>query len=461
MNFYQLIHRQDPERTALVEDGIAYTYGALDVAALQKRRELRNKHEMQQRHLFAIREKTIRQQLIAFLAASSVDAVPVIVPADSSANPELCEGQEAPKHACMAVLTSGSSGVPKLLYRRYESWADYFPIQNEIFGVNEHTRMFVQGSLAFTGNLNLYLAVFSAGGAVIAENSVNPRIWEKRILEHDVNAVYLIPSKLRLLAKLAQMQNVRRTILCDDRRHQMGCMSVRNIIAGSESMGLEDVRRLKAGFPLAEVTLYYGASELNYVTYVTDRDMGMDPGLVGKPFPGVSVFVENGEIFVDTPYHAEGVTCPCSLSDTGWRDEAGNLYFTGRSDDLVNLHGRKISTVKIRRVLESIDHVKEAAVIPLERPQGQRVYGFVVLEDAGLNMDGSASAGECSTRSEGAIADEILATLRGKLDHHEIPSRIIVLDALPRNESGKVDLRCLEARMVSGADREMKNVLPI
>ena len=76
-------------------------------------------------------------------------------------------------------------------------------------------------------------------------------------------------------------------------------------------------------------------------------------------------------------------------------------------------------------------------------------------------MDGSASAGECSTRSEGAIADEILATLRGKLDHHEIPSRIIVLDALPRNESGKVDLRCLEARMVSGADREMKKVLPI
>ena len=36
----------------------------------------------------------------------------------------------------VAVLTSGSSGLSKILFRRVESWADFFPVQNKAFGVD-------------------------------------------------------------------------------------------------------------------------------------------------------------------------------------------------------------------------------------------------------------------------------------------------------------------------------------
>ena len=57
-------------------------------------------------------------------------------------------------------------------------------LQNEIFGIKETSRLFVQGSLAFTGNLNLYLAQFFAGAVIIAENTFSPKKWLDRIELH-------------------------------------------------------------------------------------------------------------------------------------------------------------------------------------------------------------------------------------------------------------------------------------
>lgn len=70
----------------------------------------------------------------------------------------------------MAVMTSGTSGENKLLFRTFESWYDYFPIQNEIFHITPESRLFMQGSLAFTGNMNLYMAQLSAGATILSED---------------------------------------------------------------------------------------------------------------------------------------------------------------------------------------------------------------------------------------------------------------------------------------------------
>ncbi len=40
------------------------------------------------------------------------------------------------KSICMGALSSGSTSVPKVLYRTYESWAGFFPIQNGIFNIS-------------------------------------------------------------------------------------------------------------------------------------------------------------------------------------------------------------------------------------------------------------------------------------------------------------------------------------
>lgn len=142
---------------------------------------------------------------------------------------QLPEINEIPDEVCMAVMTSGTTGVPKILYRTYESWADFFPIQNEIFGIGENSRLFVQGSLAFTGNLNLVMAQLYAGAVTIVENRFNPKQWEKTIKQWEADTIYLIPSKLMCIPECFKEKNV----------------NIKMILSGSQSLGRKDAESLK------------------------------------------------------------------------------------------------------------------------------------------------------------------------------------------------------------------------
>lgn len=410
MNYFNMICERNPQKEALVADGISYSYGELVSGAKALGRGWSGAKAGTVR---VIKEKEIVIQLLSFLACYVTGEIPLIVPFDCKGfeNGEHLTEMSVPDNACMAVATSGTTGEPKIYFRSYKSWAGYFDVQNKIFQVTEESRLFAQGSLAFTGNLNLYMAQFYAGGTVIAENAFLPKQWERRIREERVNSIYLIPSKLLLIPQLFQRANP----------------EIRMILSGSQSLGREDASLLKNIFPNTKILLYYGASELNYITYVTDGDMTDDRNLIGKPFPEVGVTVRNGEIFVDTAYHVEGVKCPYSLSDGGYQDESGNFYFLGRKDDIMNVRGRKISALRIENALEGLPEICEAAVVSEEREaqRGEQITAYVVPSKAWYGEE------------------EIYWKLRGILEHFEMPRKIYPVTALPRNESGKVDKKRL------------------
>lgn len=402
-NFYDMIREQKSDRLALVEEGKEYTYGELAELSQEKGNQLRK--ENPEKKVIFLREKRILNQLIAFLGCQAAGKIPLLVPQDAKELPEI---GNVPENACMAVMTSGSTGVPKVLYRRYESWADFFPVQNEIFGVTPESRMFAQGSLAFTGNLNLYMAQFSIGAAMVAANVFDPRRWAEWMETYKTDVVYLIPRKLLFLP-----QCIKKPLT-----------TVRHILAGSQSMGKEEAEKLHRCFPNAGIVLYYGASELNYITYLRQDQMTQEKNCVGKPFPGVQVSVEDGEIFVTTPYHVEDVVCPFSLKDMGHMDVEGNLYFDGRKDDIVSIRGRKVSLLKIERDLEDIPFIEEAIAAAVEKDGEKRVAAWVTL-------CGGKVAAECEK--------QIYAHLKQTLANYELPAYCQVVNGLPHTESGKKD----------------------
>lgn len=413
MDYLELIKRQPPEKEALVEDGISFSYG--DLVCLAHSQSQNHTPSPSQRAVHVIKEKRILHQLVSFLACFLTGDVPLVVPWESEdfqRNARIMAG-EVPEQACVAVATSGTSGAPKIYFRTYESWADYFPIQNEIFHIRRDSRLFAQGSLSFTGNMNLYLAQFYAGATVIAENEFRPSDWAQRIREQRANGIYLIPSKLLLLPRLMKHPN-----------DQIG-----TIISGSQSLGKSDAEVLKAIFPKAEIILYYGATELNYITYITDDMMTEQRNLIGKPFPKVDVSIRGEEIFVSTAYCVEGISCPYTLSDRGAMDASGNLYFLGRSDDILLHRGHKVSAMKVENLLEGIAGVEEAAVCMAESSHWKEAQIVAYLIANSLTEQ------------------EVLAILRDRLQRYELPKRIFFVDALPKNASGKVDkmqLRMLE-----------------
>ena len=91
---------------------------------------------------------------------------------------------------------------------------------------------------------------------------------------------------------------------------------IRTILSGSQSLGKEEVAQLKQFFTEAEITLYYGASELSYVTYIRDTQMNDDKTRIGRPFPGIDVQLEDGRLMVNTKWGVIG---------TGKEASAGEL----------------------------------------------------------------------------------------------------------------------------------------
>ena len=238
---------------------------------------------------------------------------------------------------------------------------------------------------------------------------------ENKHLLHHADALYLIPSKLRLLAKYISHPSP----------------DIKTILAGSQSLGHGDIVLLKAAYPNSCCFLYYGASELSYVTWLTDQEMNDNPACIGKPFPGVDVTLRNGEIYVDTPYSAIGITGPYSVGDMGYTDHKGYLYFNGRKDNVYNIHGRKVSAVKIENALNSLTQIQEAAVIL----QNNALQAHVVLTVPNPSGQDAVSLRRIIKRE-----------LNDYLESWEIPRDIIFHENLPKNNSGKTVKRLLSAK---------------
>ena len=453
-NYLDMIRAVDPKRTALILHNKEYSYGDLVELAVDKQREIPRGGG---RKLQIVRENGILGQLVGFLACQGTDRVPLIVPMDAEV-PEEFLSRELSEDACMAVMTSGTSGKNKLLLRTFESWHGYFATQNEIFHIGPESRLFMQGSLAFTGNLNLYMAQLSAGAVILAEEVFDPRVWKKDIEDHGADGIYLIPAKLRALRQVYErkMNACGKKSRGDDKtekalekpgldKTEAVNEKIQVILSGSQSLGGDEAAGFQKIFPNADLILYYGASELNYITYVHGRDMGKDQTLIGKSFPKVEIRLDEGEIHVTTNYGVMGVEPDAFIGDYGHLDENGNLYFDGRHDDICNINGRKVSAIRVENALLTVPGVAEAAVRGVKSGGHDMLAAWVTLKQLGKAKDSVGKVTRSRKQDETeAEKKRIHAALTELLPAAEVPKRIMIRNDLPKNESGKILKRELQ-----------------
>ncbi|WP_026918442.1 propionyl-CoA synthetase [Gordonia shandongensis] len=123
--------------------------------------------------------------------------------------------------------------------------------------------------------------------------------------------------------------------------------------------------------------------------------------------------------------------------DSGYIDEDGYVYVLGRSDDVINVAGHRLSTGSIEAVVAAHPAVAECAVIGIHDDlKGQRPSGYVVLK-AGVTIGDD----ELRTDLVRMVRDEIgaVATFRD----------VTVVQALPKTRSGKI-LRKTMRQIVDG-----------
>jgi propionyl-CoA synthetase len=113
-------------------------------------------------------------------------------------------------------------------------------------------------------------------------------------------------------------------------------------------------------------------------------------------------------------------------SDAGYRDEDGYLFVMGRTDDIINVAGHRLSTGGMEEALAAHRDVAECAVIGVkDEIKGESPLGFVVLK-AGVKRDPAE------------LEREIVALVRDRIGPVAAFKRAIAVNRLPKTRSGKI-----------------------
>jgi acyl-CoA synthetase (AMP-forming)/AMP-acid ligase II len=194
----------------------------------------------------------------------------------------------------------------------------------------------------------------------------------------------------------------------------------------------------------------YGSTEVAYATVATPGDLRAAPGTAGRPPRGTTVRIldddgrevsqgQVGRIFAGNEMSFEGYTGGggkeavdglLSSGDVGHIDAAGRLFIDGRDDEMIVSGGENVFPREVEDLLAAHEAVVEVAVIGVADAEfGQRLKAFVVL-------GGEAEIGE----------DDLKAHVKANLASYKTPREVEFLEELPRNATGKVLKRDLQAR---------------
>lgn len=167
---------------------------------------------------------------------------------------------------------------------------------------------------------------------------------------------------------------------------------------------------------------------------------------VGKPLPGMTIYIVNpdtdgvGEIHLNGPMvmsgyiNREPIPGDFNTDDMGYVDEDGFLYILNRRTDLIISGGENIYPKEIEDTVYAMQGVKECAVIPVaDTKWGQVPALFVAFDEidalgADLKM---------------IVRDYISC----KLAKYKVPKYITIMDALPRNGTGKIMRKSLASHL--------------
>lgn len=112
--------------------------------------------------------------------------------------------------------------------------------------------------------------------------------------------------------------------------------------------------------------------------------------------------------------------------DGGYVDEDGYLYIMGRTDDVINVAGHRLSTGQMEEVVAAHPAVAECAVVGVEdRDKGQVPAGLLITKD-GVNIE------------LGSLQAEVVAMVRAEVGAFANFKQIVLVQRLPKTRSGKI-----------------------
>ena len=340
----------------------------------------------------------------------------------------------APRPGRTVLLTSGTTGTPKGARRSGGGPASLAAMLDRIpWRAGETTVVAAPmfhawgfGQLAISGTM---------GCTVVMRRKFDPEAILELVDTRRATGLAVVPVMLERIIDLP-----------DERLDAYTLETLRFVTASGSRMRAEAVTRFMDRFGDV-VDNSYNATEAGLISTATPADLRAAPETAGRPVVGTDLRIlddedaevsagDVGRITVSSDSQFEGYTSGDTKSfhdrymvsgDLGRVDEAGRLYVVGRDDEMIVSGGKNVYPLEVEQTLGEHDDVVEAAVIGVDDEKfGQRLDAYVVLRP-----------------DAGATPDDLKQHVKQHLAGYKVPRAVVVLDGLPRNDTGKVMKRQL------------------
>ncbi|MGW1778261.1 AMP-binding protein [Streptomyces sp. NPDC002143] len=360
--------------------------------------------------------------------------------------------ETASDDVALIAFTSGTTGRPKgclHFHRDVLAIADTFsrhvlkPLPEDVFAGSP--------PLGFTFGLGgLVVFPMRAGASALLLEQAGPRQLLPAIAEHQVTVLFTAPTAYRaMLSDLGEPGGVGGVGAHD-------VSSLRRCVSAGENLPAATWQAWHERTGLRLIN-GIGATELLHI-FISAADEHVRPGTTGVPVPGWQARVQDaagapvpdgtpGLLAVRGPIGCRYLADPRQqqyvrdgwniTGDTYVREADGYFRYVARADDMIISAGYNIAGPEVEEALLRHPDVVEAAVVgrPDER-RGQAVVAFAVLRE-GARRDTEA----------------LRAFLKEELAPYKCPREFVLLDALPRTATGKLQRFRLRASGYTNGDQ--------
>jgi acyl-coenzyme A synthetase/AMP-(fatty) acid ligase len=324
------------------------------------------------------------------------------------------------------LLTSGTTGIPKLVLHTLQSlggalptrasggapmvWSTFYDIRR-YGGLQIYLRAVLSGSplvLSSAGEpTQQFLARAAAAG--VTHMSGTPSHWRRALMSGD--AAVLKPQYVRASGEIADQA------LLDNLRATYPGARVAHAFASTEAGVAFDVNDGRAGFPQSLIDDPSGEIALKVVDHTLRIRSGRNAARYLGSVPKVLVS-EDG--YVDTGDMVELVE--------------GRYYFRGRTGGVINVGGLKVYPEEVESVINADPRVRMSLVRARRNP----ITGAIVVADVVLADPPGDAAGDAPGAALERVKGELLDACRRALAAHKVPAMLRFVPALEFTAAGKL-----------------------
>jgi acyl-CoA synthetase (AMP-forming)/AMP-acid ligase II len=330
------------------------------------------------------------------------------------------------------LFTSGTTGAPKGVVQTHGRTLCVATDWVAMTGLRAGDRYLM---------VNPYFHMFGLKAGILASVAAGATMYPEPVFDAD-----------RVLARVASegitvlpgAPTLYQSLLDHPGRGDHDLSSLRVAVTGAADIPVELIRRVVDELPFPTIVTGYGLTEGGTASATgPDDDVETIATTVGRPRPSFELRIdgadgEPGEILLKgasimSHYLDDPEATAAALSDDGWLrtgdlgvvGDDGCLRIVGRAKDMFIVGGFNAYPAEIENALCRHPAVKEAAVIG--------------IPDARLGEVGMAFVVAGGPLTE----DELVAWSRAEMANYKVPRRVVFLDALPLNATGKVEKNVL------------------